>query len=53
MFWCHDLDRNVNLPDLLPYDYQYFPSLTHGFATRGNLNDREEMLGSERAKELI
>ncbi|GLA17249.1 hypothetical protein AnigIFM62618_004380 [Aspergillus niger] len=43
---------NEVLPMLgVPYDYQYFPSLTHGFATRGNLNDREEMLGAERAKD--
>ncbi|GKZ88094.1 hypothetical protein AnigIFM59636_007054 [Aspergillus niger] len=44
--------KNEVLPMLgVPYDYQYFPSLTHGFATRGNLNDREEMLGAERAKD--
>ncbi|KAL6234649.1 hypothetical protein BDW75DRAFT_230943 [Aspergillus navahoensis] len=43
---------NEVLPKLgVPYDYQYFPSLTHGFATRGNPNDREEKLGVERAKD--
>ncbi|GLA43970.1 hypothetical protein AnigIFM63309_002229 [Aspergillus niger] len=44
--------KNEVLPMLgVPYDYQYFPSLTHGSPTRGNLNDREEMLGAERAKD--
>ncbi|KUL84841.1 hypothetical protein ZTR_08235 [Talaromyces verruculosus] len=34
----------------VPYDYQYFPSLSHGFATRGNPNDKDEMEGMVRAK---
>jgi dienelactone hydrolase len=43
---------NEVIPKLgLPYDYQYFPSLEHGFATRGNLNNQEEMFGVERAKD--
>ncbi|KAE8382502.1 Alpha/Beta hydrolase protein [Aspergillus bertholletiae] len=42
---------NEVIPKLgLPYDYQYFPSLTHGFATRGNPNDKDEIAGMERAK---
>lgn len=34
----------------VPYDYQYFPSLSHGFATRGNPKNDKEMEGMERAK---
>ncbi|KAB8279103.1 Alpha/Beta hydrolase protein [Aspergillus minisclerotigenes] len=42
---------NTVIPKLgVPYDYQYFPFLTHGFATRGNPNDRDEIAGMERAK---
>ncbi|GMG51150.1 unnamed protein product [Aspergillus oryzae var. brunneus] len=42
---------NTVIPKLgVPYDYQYFPFLTHGFATRGNPNDKDEIAGMERAK---
>lgn len=42
---------NEVIPTLgVPYDYEYFPSLTHGFATRGNPSDKNEMDGMERAK---
>ncbi|KAF3407362.1 hypothetical protein DPV78_000305 [Talaromyces pinophilus] len=42
---------NELIPTLgVAYDYQYFPGLTHGFATRGNPNDESEMQGMERAK---
>ncbi|KAL1848578.1 hypothetical protein Plec18167_002200 [Paecilomyces lecythidis] len=43
---------NEVIPTLnVAYDYQYFPGLTHGFATRGNPNDKSEMEGMERAKD--
>ena len=32
------------------YDYQYFPGLEHGFATRGNPDNSAERKGMERAK---
>jgi hypothetical protein len=42
---------NEVIPKLkVPYDYQYFPGLTHGFATRGNPDDSAELEGMERAK---
>ena len=42
---------NEVIPQLgVPYDYQYFPSLTHGFATRGNPDLKGEKEGMERAK---
>jgi dienelactone hydrolase len=34
----------------LPFDYQYFPGLEHGFSVRGNLKDEAEVKGLERAK---
>ncbi|GKZ37617.1 hypothetical protein AbraIFM66950_009266 [Aspergillus brasiliensis] len=44
--------NNVVLPTLgVPYEFQYFPSSSHGFATPGDLNDREEMWGAERTKD--
>ncbi|OGM47707.1 endo-1 [Aspergillus bombycis] len=42
---------NEVIPTLgVPYDYQYFPTLTHGFATRGDPRDKSERAGMERAK---
>jgi len=39
------------LPTLnVEYDYQYFPGLVHGFATRGDMNDAKQRKGLERAK---
>ena len=39
------------LPTLnVEYDYQYFPGLVHGFATRGDMNDTKQRKGLERAK---
>lgn len=34
----------------LPYDYQHFPRLEHGFAVRGNIDNRDELEGLVRAK---
>lgn len=33
----------------VPFDYQYFPGLEHGFAVRGNRQDEDETKGLERA----
>lgn len=42
---------NKVIPQLdVGYDYQYFPGLSHGFATRGDQNDPRERKGLERAK---
>lgn len=45
---------NKTIPELkLPYDYQYYPGLEHGFAIRGDPNfgaDMIERKGMERAK---
>ncbi|VUC27464.1 unnamed protein product [Clonostachys rosea] len=39
------------LPDThVPYDYQYFPGLEHGFAIRGDARNEGERKGMERAK---
>ncbi|KIY02293.1 uncharacterized protein Z520_02431 [Fonsecaea multimorphosa CBS 102226] len=39
------------LPTLnIEYDYQYFPGLAHGFATRGDTKDPKQKKGLERAK---
>lgn len=39
------------LPTLnIEYDYQYFPGLVHGFATRGDMKDAKQRKGLERAK---
>ncbi|OJJ67061.1 hypothetical protein ASPBRDRAFT_59065 [Aspergillus brasiliensis CBS 101740] len=44
--------NNVVLPTLgVPYQSQYFPSSSHGFATPGKLNEREKMWDAERAKD--
>lgn len=34
----------------IDFDYQYFPGLAHGFATRGNMKDATQRKGLERAK---
>jgi dienelactone hydrolase len=42
---------NEKIPTLgVPYEYIYFPGLTHGFATKGDLNDKKQVDGLERAK---
>ncbi|CRG87550.1 hypothetical protein PISL3812_04568 [Talaromyces islandicus] len=42
---------NEIIPTLgVPYDYQYFPGLTHGFATRGDPQNKAERAGMERGK---
>ena len=42
---------NRVIPTLgVAYDYQYFPGLEHGFATRGNPGIGGERAGMERAK---
>ena len=43
---------NKTIPALgVEYDYQYFPSLVHGFATRGDMKDPVQKKGLERAKD--
>lgn len=45
---------NNTIPSLnVPYDYQYFPGLTHGFAARANENDEKVKKGLERAKNCV
>ncbi|KAK5659814.1 hypothetical protein OQA88_1026 [Cercophora sp. LCS_1] len=40
----------AEIPTLgVPFDYQYFPGLEHGFAVRGNQQDEAEKKGLERA----
>lgn len=42
---------NSTIPSLnVDYDYQHFPGLAHGFATRSNQNNANEKRGLERAK---
>lgn len=42
---------NKVIPTLgVEYDYQYFPNLAHGFATRGDPNNPVQKKGLERAK---
>ena len=42
---------NKVIPTLgVPYDYQYFPGVIHGFCIRGNRNDPKERHALERAK---
>lgn len=36
----------------LPYEYVYFPGVTHGFATRGNPNNEKEWLAMLRGKRV-
>jgi len=41
----------ATLPTLnIEFDYQYFPGLVHGFATRGDMTDAAQRKGLERAK---
>lgn len=43
---------NNTIPSLgVEYDYQYFPGLAHGFATRGDVNNPMQKKGLERAKD--
>jgi len=42
---------NENIPKLgIDYAYEYFPGLVHGFATRGDQNNKAQKDGLERAK---
>lgn len=42
---------NQTIPTLgVEYDYQYFPGLAHGFATRGDMKNPVQKKGLERAK---
>lgn len=42
---------NKTIPTLgVEYDYQYYPGLVHGFATRGDQNNAAQKKGLERAK---
>lgn len=42
---------NQRIPSLkLAYNYQFFPGLEHGFATRGNPVNPDEQKGMERSK---
>lgn len=43
---------NATIPTLnLPYDYQFFPGLTHAFAIRGDPGNPQERKGMQRAKD--
>lgn len=43
---------NKTIPALnIEYDYQYFPGLVHGFATRGDANNPMQRKALERAKD--
>lgn len=45
---------NKVIPTLgIEYDYQYFPGLAHGFATRGDPNNDVQKKGLERAKNAV
>ncbi|KAJ9639107.1 hypothetical protein H2204_004015 [Knufia peltigerae] len=45
---------NKVIPTLgIEYDYQYFPGLAHGFATRGDPNNAVQKKGLERAKNAV
>lgn len=53
MVFTPQLKEFVNrvIPTLgVAYDYQYFPGVTHGFATRGNMDDEPELKAMVRAK---
>lgn len=41
---------NAKIPTLgIPYAYEWFPGVAHGFATRGNVDDPDERKAMERA----
>jgi dienelactone hydrolase len=45
---------NQVIPTLgIPYDYQHFPGLDHGFAIRGDVRKPAEREGMERAKNAV
>ena len=45
---------NKIIPTLgVPYDYQYFPGLRHGFAVRGDEKNPAERAGMVRAKDDV
>ena len=46
--YCNRVIPTLNVD----YDYQYFPGLVHGFATRGDIKDEKQKLGFERAKNV-
>ncbi|GLA18164.1 hypothetical protein AnigIFM62618_005319 [Aspergillus niger] len=53
MMFKQELKDTCNrvIPSLgLPYDYQFFPRVEHGFAIRGNRHDKDEMEAMVRAK---
>ncbi|MCJ1246468.1 hypothetical protein MMC30_003675 [Trapelia coarctata] len=37
----------------IPYSYEYFPGLAHGFAAKGNVKDAKQKEGLERAKRAV
>lgn len=42
---------NTTIPSLgLPYQYDYYPGMVHGFAVRGDPNNPAQKAGLERAK---
>lgn len=47
--YCNNVIPALNVE----YDYQYFPNLTHGFATRGDPNNPVQKKGLERAKDAV
>lgn len=45
---------NATIPSLgVAYDFQYFPGLAHGFATRGDPQAPAQRKGLERAKNAV
>ncbi|KAH7125088.1 endo-1,3-1,4-beta-D-glucanase [Dendryphion nanum] len=45
---------NRVIPTLgVPYEYVYFPGLVHGFSLKGDLNDKKQKDGLERAKRSV
>lgn len=47
--YCNKVIPQVNVE----YDYQYFPNLAHGFATRGDPKNPVQKKGLERAKNAV